>query len=513
VACGWVRAVLCVAVLVGAGVAGAADGSAGAGGQVAVSSDGGRHSEVSVALDPVDPRVLVAGSNTRFAPGSRMPAYGSADGGQSWSSTGGPPLPPGERGSCADGNSAVAIGPDHRQYYAFLVLQPCRPSVGFRIVLAVAHREGPHGRWVTPARSVPRPSDVTADDRPALTVDLGAASPHRGRLHLAWTRIYRGPFFHTIQLSHSDDGGRTWTTPVQLSQQGAFASGAVGDASIAVARDGEVYVAWDDAIADTILLAHSLDGIHFGRARLVARWQDGGPFFCTGLGFGLPAQPARCIRANPLVTVDGSPGRFDGRVYLTYSTAASADGDENVFLIAFTPDLIPLWRTPLAIDLAAGTGGDHFFPASALDAATGWLWVCFYDTAGDPQRIEARYVCTASQDGGRHFAPAVTAATVPSNERQLGADPHGYGDYEALAVAGGIAHPLWTDSRDLPTRGEQIYTTTLTNADIQPPGGQARAPTTPVARLERLRYHSASPFYASEEPNGRVRLPPAGPRL
>jgi hypothetical protein len=294
-----------------------------------------------------------------------------------------------------------------------------------------------------------------------------AVHRHSGR---GRRRGHRGPFFHTIQLSHSDDGGRTWTTPIQLSQQGAFASGAVGDASIAVARDGEVYVAWDDAIADTILITHSPNGIHFTPARQVARWQDGGPFFCSGLGFGLPAQPARCIRANPVVTVDSSAGQLEGRVYLTYSTAPSADGNENVFLTAFTPNLAPLWHRARAIDPSSGMG-DHFFPASAIDATTGWLWLCFYDTAGDPQRIEARYVCTASQDGGQHFAAAVAATTMPSNERQLGADPHGYGDYEALAVAGGIAHPLWTDSRDLPTRGEQIYTTTLTDTDIRPPDG------------------------------------------
>jgi len=33
-------------------------------------------------------------------------------------------------------------------------------------------------------------------------------------------------------------------------------------------------------------------------------------------------------------------------------------------------------------------------------------------------------------------------------------------------VANGVAHPIWTDSRDLEALGEEIYTTRLTLADF-----------------------------------------------
>jgi hypothetical protein len=32
-----------------------------------------------------------------------------------------------------------------------------------------------------------------------------------------------------------------------------------------------------------------------------------------------------------------------------------------------------------------------------------------------------------------------------------------------------VAHPIWTDARDLRTRGEEIYTRALTAADLQLP--------------------------------------------
>jgi hypothetical protein len=60
-------------------------------------------------------------------------------------------------------------------------------------------------------------------------------------------------------------------------------------------------------------------------------------------------------------------------------------------------------------------------------------------------------------------------ATVASNESKRPAIPFQYGDYEGLVVAGGVAHPIWTDARDLRTRGEEIYTRALTAADLQLP--------------------------------------------
>jgi hypothetical protein len=95
--------------------------------------------------------------------------------------------------------------------------------------------------------------------------------------------------------------------------------------------------------------------------------------------------------------------------------------------------------------------------------------VCFYDTAADATRRTARYTCTASADGGATWAVPRAVASVASDETRKPAYSFQYGDYAGLAVAGGVAHPIWTDSRDLRVRGEEIYSTTLTPADLQLP--------------------------------------------
>jgi hypothetical protein len=57
-------------------------------------------------------------------------------------------------------------------------------------------------------------------------------------------------------------------------------------------------------------------------------------------------------------------------------------------------------------------------------------------------------------------------ANVASDETQKGAHASEYGDYQGLAAASGVAHPIWTDSRDLSRLKEEIYTAPVTLDDL-----------------------------------------------
>jgi len=134
---------------------------------------------------------------------------------------------------------------------------------------------------------------------------------------------------------------------------------------------------------------------------------------------------------------------------------------EDVFLAALDPSLHPFFTRRRINPPDGSVRADEFWPASAVDRSTGRLWTCYYDTRGDPRRTRAFYSCTASGDGGQRWTRPVRAASKPSNETARGADFREYGDYEGLAAAAGEAHPVWTDSRSLRPRREEIYTTTL----------------------------------------------------
>jgi hypothetical protein len=240
--------------------------------------------------------------------------------------------------------------------------------------------------------------------------------------------------------------------------------------SVAISNTGIVYVGWDDASTYTLKIARSTDGgAHFGPEHKAASFSIV-PIPHCGSGTVIPAQLLTCVHANPIVTVDRSRGPRAGRVYLSY-VRTNINGVEGIFVTTFDRNLRLLRgsatsepKFPVA---PSAVRSDRFWPAPAVDPSNGALWVCFYDSLGDPTRRRVHYSCTATTDGGRTWRKPARAASVPSDETRKNADPRQYGDYEGLAVANSVAHPIWTDSRRLPTLGEEVYTARLTLSDLR----------------------------------------------
>jgi hypothetical protein len=426
--------------------------------QINVSRLRGAQNEPSIAIDPSNDRILLAGSNS-FREGS-MRVYASGDGGSTWTASFLYPAPASYLRSCAS-DPGVAIDGRGRQYFSFIRTAPCRTG---RPRLFVASRSGPKAAWTAPVLVNPLRASV-ADDKPAIAVDSSPSSPHKNRVYAAWSRLSHNQVL-SIVLSHSDDGGRTWSRIRKVNRTGRDET----YASVAVARNGIVYVAWDDASGYSLKIARSADGgVHFEPERTVVTFAIV-PIPSCGSGILIRASLRVCLHANPIVAVDRSRGPYGGRVYVSYAKT-DLGGDEGVVVSAFDRTLRPVREegTPVA-PAARSVRPDQFWPASAVDPSTGVLWVCFYDTGGDRAREKAFYACTVSRNGGRTWARRVRAASVPSDETQPGADLRQYGDYQGLAVANGVAHPIWTDSRDLRTLAEEIYTTRLTELDLATPG-------------------------------------------
>jgi len=431
-----------------------------AGPEVRVSNLPGPQNEATIAIDPSDDRILLGGSNS-FSEGV-MRVYASTDGGLTWTADTPYPKPASTEESCA-ADPGVAIDLRGRQYYSFIRSTPCRTAPPR---LFIASRSGPAAPWSEPVLVAPLRA-ARFDDKPAIAVDASPVSPYRNRVYVAWSRVSRIGVF-SIMLSHSDDGGHTWSRPVKVNGTGRQ----VSYASIAVGRKGTVYVAWDDITNFHIKIARSTDGgAHFEPERTAAAFSIVTIPHC-GSGIVIPAQRLTCTHANPIVTIDTSRGRYSGRVYVSYAQTEFY-GNRGAHVTILNNRLrtlagYPLTREGLPVAPAGrGQRSDQFWPQSAVDASTGTLWVCFYDTRGDPKRKQAFYSCTISKDGGKTWAKPVHAASVASDETQPGADPHEYGDYQGLAVANGVARPIWTDSRDLETLAEEIYTTRLTEADFR----------------------------------------------
>jgi len=293
---------------------------------------------------------------------------------------------------------------------------------------------------------------------------MSPRSAYAGRVYVAWARVSR-LVVYSIVLSHSDDHGRSWSKPVKVNRGGDD----LNYATVGIARDGAVYVAWTDASRYAIQVVRSVDGgEHFGPEHAAAGFSLI-PIPHCGIGLVLRADPRSCIQANPTVVVDVSDGPYSGRVYVSY-TATAYTGIGGPALTTFDSRLRPISGFPFRGQhriVGRNPRDRHaaqFWVQAAVDRSSGALWLCFYDTAGDPSQTRAWYSCSVSADGGRSFAGPVRAATVPSNESLPGARQFGY--YQGVAAANGVAHPIWTDTRRLRTLKEEIYTARLTPADF-----------------------------------------------
>jgi hypothetical protein len=429
--------------------------------QVNVSRAPGTQAEVSVAVDPLHPAVLVAGSNSDALGGRAfMRTYTSMDRGRSWRSELGP-LPPAKRNhDCSFGDPSLGIDLHGRQYYAFLYAA-C--GTGRAVPnLAVANRAGARASWET--YPVEPPSRFRADDKPALTVDTSPRSPFAGWIYVTWIREGSSGEEGGVVISHSRDRGRSWSRPVVV----------VGDAgaapwfpAAATGPRGELYVAWMASVG-TVEIARSIDGgAHFGRHRTVDRIVSLPPRPCfEAPALSIPAQPRRCVSPAPTISVDRTRGARAGWVYVVYGKSGGDGREQDVYVHVYDGKLRSRGLHRVSPPDHGGAS-DQFFPVSAVDQSSAVLWVCYYDTGTGRARAKATFTCTTSADGGLSWSTPVPAASVPSDATVRGAPPFEYGDYEGLAVSNGIGHPLWTDARKLRTHGEEIYATSIPQSALE----------------------------------------------
>jgi hypothetical protein len=438
--------------------------------EVNVSHLRGPQSETSIAIDPSNARVLLAGSNDIRT--TTMAVYSSTDGGLHWRA--GHLPPPAGASFCEMSDPSVAINRRGRQYYTYLGVR-CVDGHAASAAVYLATRRGPHARWLMLPQPVARAPRLTLlDDHPMLLVDNVPTSPHRGRLYVGWTRFsvnpdaFIDPEHEPVDLvgaaglvSHSNDRGRHWSRPVVLSRHGSPL-----EVRLAAGPAGEIYAVWRASKTNSIYISSSDDGATFRAPQFIAASVVLPRRSCHRNFARIPAQPRRCVAANPVVSVDTSSGPLRGRVYVTYGST-SLNQSQDVYINTFDPQLRPLLGTPAVKQVNPREpfrGPDQFLPWSTMDSRTGKLWVCYYQSGRRGRhRRSARYACTLSHDGGVSWTRPRLVARVGSNETLgIANRANGYGDYEGVAASGGVAHAVWTDGREVRRRKEEVYTASLT---------------------------------------------------
>ncbi len=439
--------------------------------------------ETTIAVNPSNPRNLVAGTNDYRVFNTREGrndgsgyAYTTFDGGRSWLNVQLPHLTfqTGATGALSDmdsaGDPAVAFGPHNTVYYANLVFSRLNPGNG--VVVSKSTDGGQ--TWGEP--SIVHIDGVDSSGNPVAT-DFGddkewiTVDQRTGTVYVTWTIF--GPNDSPIYLSSSKDGGTTWSAPVAVNPSSGFTPGGVtafsSGSNPQVNRHGDLFIAYESAVCQSLACDQPTDH----DAVIIATSRDGGRTFTNrevAYDFDFPFNPdvgrdtltGLNFRINsfPQLTID----RVTDTLYATWSddrdglydasTGQSIKTNGDVFIVASKDGRH--WSQTYGV----GTGADEVYPAIA--AYGGKVAVSFYTRAYDQNGfgLDMGYVAGEGENLNRlGRVHRVTSQTSDPNIQFVGIGAvtgnvlqgEFIGDYTAVALGSdGVLHPCWTDFRGQP---------------------------------------------------------------
>ena len=456
--------------------------------------------ETSIAVDPGNPRHIVAGANDYRVccdfdglNDATAWAYTSFDGGVTWTNVQVPGLTAetGGQGQFAHvdsaGDPAMSIAPDGTVYYANIVFNRDNPASG--VAVSVSHDGGL--TWGAPNMVTWVKAGNFFNDKEWIV-----GGPN-GKAVVTWTVFYQGPhgagyLQSPIVMATSFDGGHTWNNqgrPVSDASH-PFDSGS----QPLFGKDGALYVAYEGSspstgfATDATVIARSTDnGAHFTNVE-VGRVYDDLDCYPTFAGSQTLSDEHFRLNGFPAFSIDPVTGHL--AVAWTDDQGAGSCGGGGTTFSGTTAAQVKLvtgaWGS-LSAPVRVTHGADKVFPGVA--ARNGNVTVTYYtrDFAAthNPATCDVKipddapagvvstetidhsvcldYAASSSTDG---FASERRLTSEGSNPFIQFADGSFIGDYtQAAAGSDGVVHTAWTDFRGRPgvtTANQDVYVANFT---------------------------------------------------
>jgi hypothetical protein len=463
--------------------------------------------EPHIAVDPTDPEHLIM-ATIDYNMGSTMSTYTTFDGGETWQ---GPFQVPRFREDVAGaGDPVVAFDRDGSAYVTMLSIGVREFQIGSiasdAIILNMAVSKSTDGglSWSDPILAseglVSTVSQIDEGgkergtvtfqdlDKPWMTVGPHPDDPERDIIYVSFTEfestytiIYADEvaFFSTpvlattIEVIASEDGGATWSEPIEASPkvlygfgvanapgmsqtlqnqagEGGLATRVVQGSQVAVLPDGTLATAYYDSTDD---------GVDTGLATVMVATSDDG-----AQSFGDPIQ-AGAYREVPgrLRTADFRYGALpamasgpEGELYIVQSgrPVERSNDDSDIFLYR-SFDTGQSWEEPILIN-QDGTNANQFFP-QITTSPDGIVHVMWGDQRDDPVRLRYHIYYSQSTDQGETWgftlpdqnftAPDTRVTDFPSNPMKGFPGGRFIGDYFGIAATEEDVYLVWADTR------------------------------------------------------------------
>jgi hypothetical protein len=394
-------------------------------GVVQVSRDQfGAHAEPSVAVNPRNPRNLLAASQVIQGQARGLATYASVDGGVTWQSNG---LLP---GAALESEADVTVAFDQAGHG--YVSGGMSHGIGGGAGTTYVWRTDDGGRHFGPAVAA-MPGSI---DHPGLAADPTAGSTD---LYLA------GIAFHgsagELSFTRSTDSGRSFEPARSI------------DPSHSPYDRLTVVAAGPDG---TVSVMYYAEPPHGSVTVYVATSTDHGASFAAPVRLGTIRSPAPVpgvnARSGPAIAIDP----HTGAIYASVTSYAPATRASEVEVFT-SRDHGRSWSGPTVV--ASTVGGAYFQPQLAAGDG-GQVGLSVFELASGRVHV----VMVTSTSAGTSFGPPRTV-TGSSFDPTLGltngdgaSAQHWIGDYQGLAATPGAFHPLWNDTR---TGHLELFTATI----------------------------------------------------
>lgn len=451
--------------------------------------------ETSIAVNPYNPRNIVAGSNDYRVFNSREQrndstgwAYTSFDGGKTWKNIQLPGLTiaTGATGALtamdSAGDPVIAFGPGNTVYYGNITFSRGEPAEGgtepaSAITVNVSRDGGLH--WGQPVIVQLDGADAAGNITPTTYFNDKiwlAADRFSGRVYVTWTRFADTPeggyLESPIVVSASRDFGRTFAPFTRVDTTlDAFTTGLTPysqGSNPQVGRDGTLYVAYEGTECVTL----ACDQFSDRDVTVVATSRDRGRTFAKAIvdtNYDFPVNEAvgRATLTGENFRINSYPQlAYDpvtDRLYVSWNDdrngSYTADGESvrtNGDNIVGTSRGGSSWSVRVV-----GTPQDEVF--SAVATLAGFVAVSAYTRHYDPTGIKLDYAYWKSFGPGGLSSAGIRRITTQSSDPRVQFvataidDPDEIlqgvfiGDYTAVSIGADLRiHPCWTDFRGRP---------------------------------------------------------------
>jgi len=417
----------------------------------------------SMVADPTDSRFVVV-ANRLDAPAFGCALQVSGDGGRSWTGTVPVPVLPAGADTCY--GPEVAFEASGALHYLFVGLQ----GLGNEPMGVYLTSSRDRGRTFTVPRQVLGPLNF------GVRMALDPTTGPMGRMHLVWLHATSDPVLggfspgpNPVQAAFSDDGGVTFSEPVQVSDDDRVR---VVAPALTLGPEKTVHVAYYDLGGDARDYQGLAGPVWEGTwSVVVATSLDGGGRFGPGAVVDDQVTPPErpmliFTMAPPAVAAD------DRRTCAAWTDARHGDAD---VLLRCSKDRAQSWGDVRRVnDDPLGNGLRQYLPRLSF-APGGRLDVAFLDRRHHPNndRIDVSY--TSSEDGDT-FAPNVrltsehsSAAIGAQYEGPSAEGQHEIGSRLGLLSKRSAAVVAWPDSRnsEIPGTAHDIFSVEVSRRDGQ----------------------------------------------